>query len=146
MATRDFSPKVNFRRRLSCCVFTASVCNSIHQHLCMCSKSQTPAAAPLFGHMKMLHTVRNEWRCSCGHCCLTRVRQPEFFTRDNEVQSKQQQKNSKISLAQSYLWRELPQVSFLLRQTCVCHDKTCLSLRKKYFVATKTFSIQFKFN
>ena len=34
--TKDFSPRVNFQRRLSCRLRTAPVCNRLHQHLCAC--------------------------------------------------------------------------------------------------------------
>ena len=36
-----------------------------------------------------------------------------------------------------YYWRELPQVSFLLRQTCVCHDRTIFCCDKSMLAATK---------
>ena len=35
-------------------------------------------------------------------------------------------------MAVNYQWRELPQVSFLSRQTCVCRSKTRLLSRQKY--------------
>ena len=37
-----------------------------------------------------------------------------------------------------YPWQELPQVSFLSH---VCHDKTCLLLRRKYAYCNKTFVV-----
>ena len=54
---RDFSPRVNFQCRLSYSVCTAPVCNCMHQHLCACSKSQTLAAVPLFGYIKIPHIM-----------------------------------------------------------------------------------------
>ena len=38
-----------------------------------------------------------------------------------------------------YYWREMPEGSFLLRQTRVCRDKTCLWSRRKYACHHKTF-------
>ena len=66
-AARDFCPKVNFQCRLSYIVHTASppppppttppMCNHSHSHLHTHEKSQTLAAIPLFGHMKILHAM-----------------------------------------------------------------------------------------
>ena len=42
------------------------------------------------------------------------------------------------TLADVYHWRELPQVSFLSRQTRVCRDKTRLLSRQKYACRDKT--------
>ena len=56
-AARDFSPRVNFRCRLSYRVRTAPVCIariSISMHI---KKSPILSAIPLFGHMKILHTL-----------------------------------------------------------------------------------------
>ena len=52
---------------------------------------------------------------------------------------------NKVSPLYKYHCRELPQVSYLSRQTLVCCDKTCLLSQQKYachhktFVATKYF-------
>ena len=45
-----------------------------------------------------------------------------------------------VLLAYSYYWRELPQVSFLSRQTRVCRDKTPLSSWQKYACRDTYFS------
>ena len=52
---RDFSPRVNFQRSLSCSVCIAPVCNLKHQHLSTCSTIPTQAAIPLSGHTEILH-------------------------------------------------------------------------------------------
>ena len=56
-AVWDCSPRVNFQCRPSYSVCTVLVCHHMHQHLCACQKSQTLTAIPLFGHIKILHTL-----------------------------------------------------------------------------------------
>ena len=65
---RDFSPRVNFQRRLSYSVCTAPVCNRMHQHLCARSKSHTLAAMLLFVQIQILHKpigmgIAAPWGC-----------------------------------------------------------------------------------
>ena len=59
-AARDFCPKVNLQYRLSYIAHTAPPPTpppSSHSHLHTHEKSQTLAATPLFGHMKILHAM-----------------------------------------------------------------------------------------
>ena len=51
-AARDFSPRVNCQCWPSDSVYTAPLCNRMHQHLGAHWKSQTLAATPLPGHAK----------------------------------------------------------------------------------------------
>ena len=56
-AAKDIFPRVSFQCRLSYSVRRALMCSCTHPHLRACWKSQTLAATPLFGHMKILHTL-----------------------------------------------------------------------------------------
>ena len=46
----------------------------------------------------------------------------------------------------TYHWRELPKVSFLSRQTCVCRNRTVFCRVKSMLVATNTYACRDKHN
>jgi len=79
-ASRDFSPSVNFQRRLSNkSVNTAPARHRMHQQLCVGYKSQTLAAAPWSGHTKLLHTlVRMGSAAFVASVALPRSGNPNF--------------------------------------------------------------------
>ena len=51
---RDFSPRVDFKCRLSCGVRTAPVCSRMQQKICARQKSETLTTVALLGHTKIL--------------------------------------------------------------------------------------------
>ena len=55
--TKHFPPRVNFQCRLSHSVSAAHMYNYMHQNLCVHQIFWALAATPLFGHMKILHTL-----------------------------------------------------------------------------------------
>ena len=52
-----FFGRASFQDRPSYSVRKAPVCNRMHQHLCAYCQSQTLAAVPLLGHVKIPHTL-----------------------------------------------------------------------------------------
>ena len=87
-AARDFSPTVNFQRRLSDCRVRDPVCNCMHPNMCAHYKSQTLAATPLFGHTEMLHAPTEMGSAALVAAVPYQVKQPKFTTRDDEVLKK----------------------------------------------------------
>ena len=56
--TSDFSPRVNFQCRLSCCVLTAPMCNHMHQHLRACKDPKHWQPNHCWTHENTAHTGR----------------------------------------------------------------------------------------